>query len=465
MDSIWYNDFHEIINNHKSINSDISCDVAIIGGGLTGLTCAYYLCKNGLKTIVLEKDYLMSKTSGHTTAKITAQHGLFYKHLIDDFGIEIAKKYLNVNLNAINNIKKIIDLEKINCDFEYQNSYVFTKSNSHIIDIKNEVTSLNALDYNAMLLEKIPLPTNNVLCAIEFQNQAQFHPIKYAKGLCKSIFNNNGFILENSKVNDIKKIKDSFSIFVNDYTVTSKYVILATRYPFINFPGFYFLKMYQSISYCSAYEIPNNKFEGMYINAEQPTLSARIVKFNNKNILLLSGCDHKVGKPCSVSDPYDTLDKFAHSINPEARLISNWATEDCVSLDKLPYIGNFSSFIPNMYIATGFKKWGMTFSNISANIIVDDILGRKNIYSNMFNSTRLHPIKNKDEMKNMLKESSSSLVLKKFTKPHNPTCQHLGCELSWNSITKTWDCPCHGSRYNNDGKLLYGPSQHDLTDL
>lgn len=496
MSSIWIDSVPKIISNSQSLSSDFSCDVTIIGGGITGLSCAYYLSKQGLKTIILEKDTLMSKTSGHTTAKITAQHNLFYKYLIDNFDIETAKKYLNVNLNAIKNIKKIIDSEKISCDFEYQSSYVFTKSNSYIQDIKDEISAMKLLDFDAKFVSKIPLPINNVLCAIEFPEQAQFHPRKYAIGLCNSILNNKGLIFENTKVTDIQKIKDTYSIKANNNIITSKYVILATRYPFINAPGFYFLKMYQAISYCAAYEISNNTFSGIYINAENPTISARIVKENNKNILLLSGCNHKVGKPSGVSDPYSTLTTFAHSIDSKAKLISKWVTEDSVSIDKIPYIGQFSTFMPNVYIATGFKKWGMTFSNIAANIITDNILGKTNSYANIFNSTRVHPIQNKEEVGNMLKEATSSIILKKFTIPNDtiqnlapnegkivefegnkigiykdknnkiykvkPICTHLGCELSWNPVTKTWDCPCHGSRFNYDGKLLYGPALHNL---
>lgn len=499
MNSIWIDTVPNILDKSKKLDCDISCDVAIVGGGLTGLTSAYYLSKKGLKVVVLEKDSLMSKTSGNTTAKITAQHDLFYKYLIDTFGLETAKKYLNCNLNAINNIKSIIDEEKISCDFEFQSSYVFTKSNSYVQDIKDEVKAMHLLGLDAKLLNKIPLPISNVLCAIEFPNQAQFNPRKYAFGLSNSILNNNGLIFENSMVSDIKKIKDNYYCKVGDYSVESKYVILATRYPFINAPGFYFLKMYQTLSYCATFEIEDNIFSGMHINAENPTLSARIAKDNGKNVLLLSGCSHKVGKPSGVSDPYSTLTTFAHSIFENSKIISKWVTEDSVSLDKLPYIGQFSSFMPNMYIATGFKKWGMTFSNVASNIIVDKILGNENEYSNIFNSSRFHPIKNKEEMGNMLKEATSSIIIKKFTIPDDtiqslsfnegniiefegetvgvfkdkdgkiykvkPICPHLGCELSWNPVNKTWDCPCHGSRFNYDGKLLYGPALHDLTIL
>ena len=318
-------------------------------------------------------------------------------------------------------------------------------------------------------------------------------------GLCNSILNNHGAIFENSKVTDIQKIKDTYSTSVGEHIVQSKYVILATRYPFINAPGFYFLKMYQALSYCASFELSGNVFPGMYINAENPTLSARIVRDNDKNVLLLSGCSHKVGKDSGVSDPYSTLTTFAHSIDPDSKLISKWVTEDSVSLDKLPYVGKFSSFMPNMYIACGFKKWGMTLSNVASNIIVDEILGNKNEYADMFNSTRLHPIQNKEEMGNMIKEATSSIVIKKFTLPNatiqglapnegkiiefegakvgvykdkdgniykvKPICPHLGCELSWNPVNKSWDCPCHGSRFDYTGKLLYGPALHDLTIL
>ena len=180
MNSIWINSVPQVLTKSQRLDRDISCDVTIVGGGLTGLTSAYYLSKKGLKVVVVEKDSLMYKTSGNTTAKITAQHDLFYKYLIDTFGVETAKKYLSCNLDAITNIKKIIDEEKIDCDFEYENSYVFTKSNSYVQDLKDEVKALHMLNFDAKLLTKIPLPINNVLCAVEFPNQAQFNPRKYA---------------------------------------------------------------------------------------------------------------------------------------------------------------------------------------------------------------------------------------------------------------------------------------------
>lgn len=496
MKSIWNISNSEILNEHTSLNSDLSCDVTIIGGGLTGLSCAYYLSLKGLKVVLLEKDLLMSKTSGYTTAKITAQHDLFYKYLIDTFGRDTAKKYLDCNLNSISNIKNIIDKEKINCDFEYQSSYVFTQSKTYLKDIEDEAKSLHLLNYPAQLLNKIPLPLNGVLSAVEFPEQAQFNPIKYAQGLTSSIINNKGLIFENSKVINLQRTHDRYLTKTENHSVASKYVIVSTRYPFINIPGFYFFKMYQTISYCAAYEFDGNSFSGMYINAENPTLSARIAKHNGKDILVLSGCSHKTGKDSGVTNTYKTLDTFAHSIYPNAKIITNWSTEDSVSLDKLPYIGKFSTLMPNVYIATGFKKWGMTFSNISANIITDKIFNIENKFADIFEATRLHPIENKEEMGNMLKEATSSIILKKFALPNEtiqtltfdegkivefegnkigvykdnsgkiytvkPICTHLGCELTWNQFDKTWDCPCHGSRFNYDGKLLYEPALKDL---
>lgn len=496
MKSIWNMSVPEILSQHNTLDSDLSCDIAIIGGGLTGISCAYYLAKQGLKVIILEKNHLMSKTSGNTTAKITAQHDLFYKYLIDTFGTDTAKKYLDCNLEALKNIKTIIDDEHIDCDFEYQNSYVFTQSKTFVHDIENEVKSLHSIGYHAKLLNNIPLPIDGVLSAIAFPDQAQFNPRKYAQGLCRSIINNKGLIFENSKVTNIQKTHDYYSIKANNFTIKCKYTILACRYPFINIPGFYFLKMYQTLSYCAAYNFDGNAFLGMYINAENPTLSARIAQYDGKDVLVLSGCSHKTGKDSGVSNPYDTLSSFAHSIYPNAKIITTWSTEDSVSLDKLPYIGQFSTFMPNAYVATGFKKWGMAFSNAAANMITDEILGKKNKFADIFNATRVHPIENKEEMGNMLKESTSSILLKKFSLPNDtilslandegkiveyegnkvgvykdsqgkiykvkPICTHLGCEVSWNQADRTWDCPCHGSRFNYDGKLLYGPALKNL---
>lgn len=353
---------------------------------------------------------------GNTTAKITSQHGLFYDYLINTFSFDFAKGYLDANEEAISNIKSIIDSEHINCDFEVQDNYVFTNLEGEVIKIKKEVTAVNSLGFNAEFVDSVSIPVP-AIAGICFPNQAQFNPLKYVYGLCKCITNNNGLIFENSKVYDIEKDTDSYITYTKSNKVTSKYVVLASHYPIINVPGFYFLKMYQEASYIIGIETKSPLFDGMYINTKSPISSFRTAIYNDKKIVLIGGSEHKVGTPDDLSNCYTNLENFAKSIYPDAKVLFRWETQDCISLDKIPYIGEFSSMMPNMYVATGFKKWGMTTSNVASNIICDKILGKKNKYEDIFLSTRFKPIKNGTEFTNMLKQVSTSLVLDKFKIP------------------------------------------------
>ena len=497
MNSFWINNFKN--KSYNSLNEDLNVDVCIIGGGITGISCGYYLSKNNLKVCILEKDKIMEKTSGHTTAKITSQHGLIYKYLYDSCGKDTAKKYLDSNQEAITNIKNIIDTEIIECDFEFQNNYIYTTDTNSVKKLKDEIKVLEKLDYNSRFLNTIQLPIKDVKAAIEFHHQAQFNPIKYAEGLSDYITSKNGLIFENSKVIKIKKIENKYNIYANGKIVTAKYVIIATRYPIINFPGFHFIKMYSEASYLMAVDTNSSLFKGMYINADSPTYSFRTTICNGKPILLVGGFNHKRGAKIDLSNSYNYLEQKAKELYPDCKVLYKWNTHDSVSLDKIPYIGEFSNFYPNVYVATGFKKWGMTTSNVAANIITDKILGKENKYEDIFTPLRLNPIKNRKEFANMLKESSYSLLFNKLdlpaAKPKNikpgegkivndngikvgiykdennteykviPKCMHLGCELTWNSLDKTWDCPCHGSRYTYEGKLIYGPSKKDLKTI
>lgn len=493
MESLWTQTTQNELNL-KSLEENEETEVCIIGAGMFGLTTAYYLTLAGKKVIVLEKDEIGKKVSGNTTGKITSQHGLFYNHLINDYGIEYAHKYLEANEKAIKNIKTIIENEQIKCDFAERKAYVYTINEDEIIDIEQEKEAVNKLGKTAKLVVKTDLPFK-IKAAIEFDGQAQFHAGKYMLGLSKSILKSNK-IYNFTTVTDVKKDGDSFIVYTNNGNVKAKYVVMATHYPIINVPGFYFLKMYQSTSYIIAIETKAKLPQGMYINEKEPIYSFRTANYNGKEILLIGGSDHKTGEPIPDNFKYDNLEKKAKELYPDCKVLFRWNTRDCISLDKIPYIGQFSSLIPNMFIGTGFKKWGMTFSNIAAQIVSDKIIGNENEYENLFNSTRIKPIKNRWEVKNMIKESVKSIAINKFNIETysidtikndnggiikidnnnvgiykdkngkiyavNPVCTHLGCLLAWNNIDKTWDCPCHGSRYDYMGRNIYEPAIKDL---
>ena len=529
MNSYWLSSCK--INSNKSIDDNYIADICIIGAGICGLSTAYYLSKSGLKVVVVDKDNIGQKTSGHTTAKITLQHGLIYDYLINSFGLEFALGYFEANKQAINNIKKIIDLENINCDFSNQDNFIYTTHQHDLTKIYNEIKAVNTLDNYSNFIDSNILNNNNyanfvsdiklpfkVCGAIKTKNQAQFHPVKYMLGLEKALKNNGALIFTNSLVKDVQKCNDEYICYCENYAVKSKYVVIATHYPFINFPGFYFSKMYQSTSYVVAIENETPPFNGMYINTCDPVLSFRTADYKGKQLLIMSGGDHKTGYSPESEDTfgYKYLENQAKKYYPNSNVLYKWNTRDCITLDKIPYIGEFSSFMPNTFVATGFNKWGMTSSNVAANIIAGKILKKLDFkssdyadinfmnelidfsdkYAYVFDSSRLSPIKNRSEVKNMIQQVFKSFVSNRIKIPEenlnkiqkdngaiiringtavgiykdtrgkvyavNPTCTHLGCLLTWNNVDKTWDCPCHGSRFDYTGKNLYDPAFKNL---
>ena len=378
---------------------------------------------------------------------------------------------------------------------------MYTNNPVELEKIKLEVDTLNSLGFPAYYTENIELPFKTT-GAIGFPEQAQIHARKYCLGLIKTLPDNTVYV--NSKVINIEKdISGEYNtICENGASVTSKYVVIASHYPIINFPGLYFLKMYQDKSYLIAVDAKKELFDGMYISAEEPVTSFRTAMVNGKRLLLVGGSGHKTGDTSiDINASYKNLENYIKSIYSKAEVLYRWSTEDCITLDKLPYIGQFSNMLPNVYVATGFKKWGMTTSFVAANSIFREIIGNPDEDAKIYKATRMAPVKNGKEMGNILKETTNSLILNKFKSPIlsiddlkigeggvvscdgqklgvykksedeiiavKPYCKHLGCQLSWNPLEKTWDCPCHGSRYDYNGKLMAEPSKKnlDIVDL
>lgn len=535
MNSYWINS-EKNKEKYNKVEKNIETDICIIGGGITGISTAYYLTKENLKVTVLDMGKIGFQTTGNSTAKITSQHGLFYKYLKDSKGEDFARLYYDANEDAIKNIKKIVEKEKIQCDLECQSAYVLAANREEVQKVKDEVEVVRGFGGHAEYLEREDIDKNllilNPLAAIRFKNQAQFNSYKYTIELAKICKNLGANIYENTKVVDVRDEKDYYYLETEDgYKIKAKYLVITTKYPIINIPGFYFMKMYQSTSYGISIPVKEKLFDGMYITSTNPKVSLRMAKvdnniikdvvdgnienyakqdkenrkrvkekqnskIDNEYVLIVVGADHKTGEKTDLSNSYKKLENIAKQIYPQGKVENYWNTEDCITLDKIPYIGKYSNMWENAYVATGFNKWGITTSNIAANIITDMIIGRKNRYEDIFISTRVEPVKNRQEVGNMLKETVSSLVLKKFELPESeqaslkneegkiieiegekvgaykdkegriytivPKCAHLGCELSWNNLEKTWDCPCHGSRYDYTGKMLYGPTVKDL---
>lgn len=420
-----------LLPTFPKLKGERKTEVLIIGGGICGLMIAYKLKGIGIDCTLVEANTIASGITKNTTAKITASHGLIYDDLIKTYGVEKAKMYLDANLNAVKEYAKMCS--DIDCDFETRNSYIY--STTDIKQIDREMHALDTLGYKAGFSPTIEVPVK-VQGAIEFKNQAQFNPIKFIQAISKEIR-----IYENTMIRDITPD----AAICEDGKIHAKKIIVATHFPFINKHGGYFLKLYQHRSYVAAYTNART-IQGMYADCALKGMSFRPYR----DMLLIGGGGHRTGKK---GGSWHEIDQFVQQHYPDAKLEYRWASQDCMSLDGIPYIGNYSPRTPNLYVATGFNKWGFSSSMVAANILSDMVLEKDNPYSAVF-----HP--NRSMLKPQLFVNGFEATVNLLT-PTLKRCPHLGCALKWNKAEHSWDCPCHGSRFDSSGKLIDNPATGD----
>ena len=416
----------------EKLRGDLKTDVLIIGGGMAGILCAYMLEKAGVDYALAEAETICAGITGNTTAKITSQHGLIYDKLVREFSVEEARMYLSANEAALAKYRELC--ADIDCGFETKDSYVYSLSNRN--KLEKEMAALGKIGYPAELVEKLPLPLKTV-GAVKFSAQAQFDPLRFVSSIAKGLN-----IYEHTKVLELIGTKARTA----SGEINANTVVVTTHFPFINKHGSYFLKMYQHRSCIIALENAQN-VGGMYVDEDEKGMSFR----NYGDLLLLGGGGHRTGKQ---GGGWSELESFAERNYPEAAEKYRWAAQDCMTLDGMPYVGYYSKKTPGLLVATGFNKWGMTSAMVSATILTDMLLGRKNEYARLFSPSR--SILRPQLVINALEAAANLLT------PSKKRCPHLGCALKWNSQEHTWDCPCHGSRFSEDGKLIDNPATGDL---
>lgn len=424
--SVWENSAS--LPQFPTLDGDIHTDVLIIGGGIAGILTAYFLNKNGVKYVLVDKGRICSGITHNTTAKITVQHGLIYHKIFADRGAYSAQLYLNANELALDKYCELC--KNIDCDFERRDNYVYSVYNRKILE--KEMKALQKIRSNAEFCENVIIPKKTV-GAVKFTNQAQFNPLKFIGAICDGLN-----IYENTFVSEMI---GTTAVTQNGKIYADK-VIAATHFPFINKHGSYFMKLYQHRSYVIALKNAQN-VDGMYVDENRRGMSFR----NYGKLLLLGGGGHRTGKQ---GGNWCELRAFAKTVYHKAREEYFWAAQDCISLDGVPYIGQYSKRTPNFYVASGFNKWGMTSAMVSAMILSDLILGKQNDFAEVFNPSR--SILKPQLFANGFEATKNLLTVSEHR------CPHLGCALKWNRAENSWDCPCHGSRFTESGEVLDNPA-------
>uniref|UniRef100_A0A7U3YIJ6 FAD dependent oxidoreductase n=1 Tax=Geobacillus sp. (strain Y4.1MC1) TaxID=581103 RepID=A0A7U3YIJ6_GEOS0 len=479
------------------LSEHIRTDVAIIGGGISGITTAYLLAKNGVRVVLLEADRLLNGTTGHTTAKITAQHDIIYDELINHLGQEKAKLYYAACMEALRFIRSTVNQEAIDCDFMAQDAYIYADSSSSLTKLINEWKAYEKLGIDGTFVESLPLPLP-VKGAVMMKNQAQFHPLKYLAKLVNAIIQAGGRIYEHTPAADIEQGSALTVVTRDKKRVACEHVVVCSHFPFYD-GGFYFSRMYAERSYVLGVKIAEAYPGGMYLSADQPKRSIRYAPMNGENLILIGGENHKTGQGVPTMKHYESLQSFASELFTVTDIPYRWSAQDLTTLDKVPYIGTMTAGTPNIFVATGYRKWGMTHGTIAGLLISDLILGRDNRYRDLYTPSRFYAdpsvkhflTQNVDVAKHLV-EGKIEVVVRKpedlangegavvtvngkragAYKDENgtlsivdTTCTHMGCELEWNSGDRTWDCPCHGSRFSVDGNVVEGPAQQPLNKI
>lgn len=428
MDSLWWENVQ--LPRFRPLKSDLKTEVLIIGGGMAGILCAHMLEQAGVDYALVEAKRLCSGVTGKTTAKVTAQHGLIYHRLLETFGAENAKKYLQANQWAVEEYQKLAG--RIPCDFREQDSFVYSLDDGK--KLEQEAAALERMGGSARFVNSTSLPFS-VAGAVCLERQGQFHPLKFVAGMVSGLR-----IFERTKVLELRPGE----VLTTGGRIRAKKTIVATHFPMLNKHGSYFLKLHQNRSYVLALKnVP--AIEGMYVDEKETGMSFR----QYGDVLLLGGGGHRTGKQ---GGGWRELEEFARRHWPKAQTVSRWATQDCMSLDGVPYIGAYSRRTRGLYVATGFNKWGMTSSMVAARLLTDLVQEKENAWEGLFSPSRTM-------MRVQLASNAAQAVVGLLTP--GPRCPHMGCVLKYNREEHSWDCPCHGSRFTREGEVIDNPATDD----
>ena len=487
--------------SYPSLAPDLSVDVVVVGGGITGLTTAYLLSQAGASVAVLEGRRIATGTTGHTTAKITSLHGLPYAQLMNAQGEDRTRRYAEANQAAIEEIARIIERERIECDFRRAAAYTWTESRDRVAEVEGEAEAALRLGLPAAFVQETPLPFP-IQGAVRFSDQAMFHPRKYCLGLAAAVVNRGGQIFEESRADRIEERDGRVFVSTGDRAIEADRVVQATLLPFHD-PGGAFAKTHPSRSYAIAARVADGGVDGMFLGIDEPTRSVRPHTSGGETYLVIGGEEHKTGQDDETEARYQAIEAWARERFGVTSIDHRWSAQDYMPADGIPYVGRAAPGNDRILVATGFKKWGMSNGTAAAMMLKDRVLDRPNEWLETFDATRLRPRQSLGELVGqnvdvarrfvgdrvslapsladlppgqgaVVQENGRRLAAYRdeagALSVLSARCTHMGCLVAFNEAERSWDCPCHGSRFDLSGAVLEGPataplSTERITDL
>ena len=481
--------------DHPPLRTKLRADVCVIGGGVTGMTTALLLQRTGASVVVLEADRVGAGVSGHTTAKVTVLHTAIYQELVERFGRGIAHAYAQANHAGLQQVAAFVEELGLECDFRRKPAYTYAESDRSRARVEAEATAARAAGLAAELVERCELPFR-ISAAVRVDDQAEFHPRRYLLGLAAELTAAGGRIFERSRATGVSWGRTPTVRTGTDAGVRADHVVVATLMPFLD-RGLWWSRLTPSRSYAVLAHPGSFVPHGMYISLDQPTRSLRATPVNGTDALLVGGEGHLAGEGGDTRRRYAALEADARTRLGSGPAVYRWSAHDLQPADGLPYVGPYTPLGSRVLMAAGYRKWGFTNATAAAIMLADRILGRGNPWAAAFSSTRFTPRRSAAGVAKEALKDARHLVADRARRGEarplaeigpgdgalaevdgrlvavhrdddgvlhgvSAACSHLGCRLGWNPAERSWDCPCHGSRFAPDGAILQGPATRPL---
>lgn len=444
-----------------ALEQDLTVDVAVLGAGVTGLSVALLCAAEGASVAVLEAGRVADGVTTYTTAKVSVLHALVYDELQRVHGAEAATAYAQANDDGLHRIVRWIDEHGIDCALRRKAAYTYVTDPGDRGAVEREVSAARAAGLPAELVTETPLPFA-VAAAIRLDDQAEFDARAYGLGLAAAAERAGARIFERTRATALRERSGPRVRTSSGHNLRARHVVVATHVPIFD-RGLYFARMVAKRSYAIAVRGASELPDGMFISAGEPTRSIRTYRDRDgADVLLVGGEGHTSGADRDTTRHHRMLEDFARQQFGAAQVTHRWSAQDPVTIDGLPYVGRLHPRAEHVLTATGYRKWGFTNATAAAEVLAARIAGREHPFARHVDPGRRPPLRSVKSLAGASAHVAAHMVGDRVRAPRAPTCTHLGCKLIFNTAERSWDCPCHGSRFGTDGAVLEGPATRGL---